>query len=166
MVLDDPHAAEDAFQATFLILARQASSIRDRGSVASWLHRIAWRIAAHARAAAARRREIERQCARQAAQLSSDPERIILDAILHDELIRLPEKYRKPIVLCYLEGLTHEGAAEQLGWPVGTVRGRLARARDLLRARLTRRGVTSPAVVARRAGSRRQVRPKRQSQPL
>ena len=148
VVLDNPHDAEDAFQATFLILARQAGSIRDRGSVASWLHRIAWRIAAHARAAAVRRRQIERQNARPAAQPSVDPERRILDMILHEELIRLPEKYRKPIILCYLEGLTHERAAEQLGWPVGTVRGRLARARDLLRARLTRRGVTSPAVVA------------------
>ncbi|HKI20782.1 MAG TPA: sigma factor-like helix-turn-helix DNA-binding protein, partial [Isosphaeraceae bacterium] len=115
---------------------------------ASWLHRIAWRIAGHAKAAAARRRQIERQSARPAAQPGVDPERLILDTILHEELIRLPEKYRKPIVLCYLEGLTHEGAAEQLGWPVGTVRGRLSRARDLLRARLTRRGVTAPAVLA------------------
>jgi DNA-directed RNA polymerase specialized sigma24 family protein len=70
VVLEDPQDAEDAFQATFLILARQAGSIRDRGSVASWLHRIAWRIAAHARAAAARRREIERQAAQSAAQPS------------------------------------------------------------------------------------------------
>jgi RNA polymerase sigma factor (sigma-70 family) len=148
VVLENPHDAEDAFQATFLILARQAGSIRDRDSVASWLHKIAWRIAAHGRAAAARRREIERQGARPVAQPSVDPERRILDTILHEELIRLPEKYRKPIVLCYLEGLTHDGAAEQLGWPVGTVRGRLARARDLLRRRLTRRGVTAPAALA------------------
>ena len=94
VVLDDPHDAEDAFQATFLILARHAGSIRDRGSVASWLHKIAWRIAARARAAAARRREIERQSARPAAGQIIDPERHLLDMILHEELVRLPEKYR------------------------------------------------------------------------
>ena len=80
--------------------------------------------------------------------MDTDAERRDLETLIHEELTRLPEKYRAPIVLCYLEGLTHEGAADQLGWPVGTVRGRLSRARDLLRARLTRRGVTASAALA------------------
>jgi RNA polymerase sigma factor (sigma-70 family) len=112
VVLGDPHDAEDVFQATFLVLARRAGSIRDRGSVASWLHKIAWRIAVRARAATARRREVERQSTRAAAGKIIDPERYLLDMILHEELVRLPDKYRTPIVLCYLEGLTHERAAE------------------------------------------------------
>ena len=144
----DPNDAEDAFQATFLVLLRHASSIRERGSVASWLHGVSMRVAARAKVEAARRRRIESRGIRPSVAWDTDAERQDFETIIHEELTRLPEKYRAPIVLCYLEGLTHEGAADQLGWPVGTVRGRLARARDLLRARLTRRGVTAPAALA------------------
>jgi len=147
-VLDDPNDAEDAFQATFLVLLRQAGRIRDRGSVASWLHGVAARVAGRAKVDAARRRQIERRGVRPAVELNVGAERLDLESLIQQELARLPEKDRAPIVLCYLEGLTHEGAADQLGWPVGTVRGRLARARDLLRARLTRRGVTASAALA------------------
>ena len=147
-LLDDPNDAEDAFQATFLVLLREADRIRERGSVAAWLHGVAARIAARAKVEAARRRRIERRGVRPAVGDADLAERLDLESLIQHELARLPEKYRAPIVLCYLEGLTHEGAAEQLGWPVGTVRGRLARARDLLRARLTRRGVTASAGLA------------------
>ena len=147
-VLGDPNDAEDAFQATFLVLLRQAGSIRDRGSVAGWLHGVALRVAARAKVDAARRRRIERRGIRLAVERNDDSQRLDLETIIHEELARLPEKYRAPLVLCYLEGLTHEGAAEQLGWPVGTVRGRLARARDRLRSRLTRRGLTATAALA------------------
>ena len=147
-LLDDPNDADDVFQATFLVLLRQAGQIRDRGSVSSWLHGVAARIAARAKVEAARRRRIERGAVRPVIEVDDSAERRDLESLIQQELSRLPEKYRAPIVLCYLEGLTHEGAAEQLGWPVGTVRGRLARARDLLRARLTRRGVAPTAGVA------------------
>jgi RNA polymerase sigma factor (sigma-70 family) len=147
-LLDDPNDAEDAFQATFLVLLRRAGEIRDRGSVSAWLHGVALRVASRARVESARRRRIERHGGRPATGRNDDPDRLDLEALIDVELARLPEKYRAPIVLCYLEGLTHEGAAARLGWPVGTVRGRLSRARDLLRSRLTRRGVTATVALA------------------
>ncbi len=147
-LLDDPNDAEDAFQATFLVLLRRAALIRDRGSVAAWLHGVAQRVASRARVESARRRRIERQGIRPELERNADPDRLDLESLIDQELARLPEKYRAPIVLCYLEGLTHEGAADRLGWPVGTVRGRLSRARDLLRSRLTRCGVTASAALA------------------
>ena len=146
-ILGDSDDADDAFQASFLVLVQRVRSIRDRGSLASWLYGVATRVALRARTDAARRREVERQGATVPADRSLAAERSFVDPVVHEELTRLPEKYRAPIVLCYLEGLTHDGAAQQLGWPVGTVRGRLARARDLLRNRLTRRGVTASAAL-------------------
>jgi RNA polymerase sigma factor (sigma-70 family) len=151
-VLADADDAQDAFQATFLVLARQAGSIRKRESVASWLFGVAGRIAARARVAAARRRKHEsgaaleaarRECRGAPAWPESEQERHELDltAALHEELSRLPEKYREPVVLCYLEGRTYEEVADRLRRPIGTVKVRLSRARDLLRARLTRRGL-------------------------
>jgi RNA polymerase sigma factor (sigma-70 family) len=135
--LKDPHAAEDAFQATFLVLARQARSIRKRDSVKSWLFGVACRAAARIRMAEARRHRYERRGAnaRQANRTDAPdaPERW---SELHAGIARLPEKYRAPILLCYFDGLTHEEAAGRLGWPVGTVKTRLSRARDQLRLRL------------------------------
>ncbi|MEO6811530.1 MAG: RNA polymerase sigma factor [Isosphaeraceae bacterium] len=144
-VLCDDHAAEDAFQATFLVLARRAGSIRKPGSLAPWLHGVAFRISARARVDSLRRRSFEHEAVETAR--SDPPEGLDLDsrAAIHEEVHRLPERYRAAVVLCYFEGLTHDQAAERLGWPVGTVRGRLARARDLLRGRLTRRGLAPTA---------------------
>ena len=147
-ILVDAHDADDAFQAAFLVLIHRASSIRHRGSLASWLHGVATRVALRAKVDAARRHVVERKGAARVQDRTRAAELPSVDPALHEELMRLPEKYRAPIVLCYLEGLTHEGAARQLGWPVGTVRGRLARARDLLRNRFTRRGVTASAALA------------------
>ena len=150
-MLGDRHEVEDAFQATFLVLAIRARSIRRRGSVASWLHGVALRVAASQRSRAARRRRHELVKAVMASPTTpdagSDP---VVDGeltqVVQQEIGRLPEKYRAVVVLCYLEGLTHETAADQLGWPVGSVKSRLAWARDRLCARLTRRGIapTSP----------------------
>jgi len=140
-VLREPHDAQDAFQATFLVLVRKAGSIRKRGSLVSWLHGVACRIASCGNAATARRRRHERKTAERAATSVDDGDRDDLASVLHEELDRLPEKYRAPIVLCYLESRTHEEAAQQLRWPVGTVRSRLARGRDQLRGRLMRRGL-------------------------
>jgi RNA polymerase sigma factor (sigma-70 family) len=147
-ILHNPHDADDAFQATFLVLARQAGSIRKRDSIASWLHGVARRVAVCALDAEARRRKHERNASKPEAAMSDDHrEEVEMGRIVHDELGRLPEKYRAPIVLCHLEGLTHEQAAHQLHWPVGTVRSRLSRGRDRLRDRLIRRGA-APAVAA------------------
>ena len=144
-VLGDPHDAEDAFQATFLVLARRAGSVRRRDSVASWLHGIARRVAMHARADAARRRRHERQGAamrdvetRDEADIEGWPE-------LHEELARLPSTYRESVVLCYMEGLTTAAAARRLGCAQGTVLARLSRARARLRRRLIGRGVVPSA---------------------
>jgi RNA polymerase sigma factor (sigma-70 family) len=145
-VLGDGPDAEDVFQATFLILARKAASVRRREALAAWLYRVALNLARTARSAAARRRTCERQAA-----LMSRPVPIEATppadwhARLHEEIDRLPQKYRVPVLLCYLQGATNEEAAAALGCPVGTVKGRLARARDLLRPRLERRGVVFPA---------------------
>ncbi len=144
-VLRDAHAAEDAFQATFLVLVRKARTLDRRGSVAGWLYAVAYHVALKARAEAARRRRRERQAP--APHEASAPPEIWADLqpVLDEELNRLPEAYRAAVVLCYLQGKTNSEAARLLGWPVGTVKGRLARARAILRARLTRRGVTLAA---------------------
>jgi RNA polymerase sigma factor (sigma-70 family) len=146
-VLNEDHDAEDAFQATFLVLAQKGSSIRNRRVLAGWLHEVAHRIAIKARFSTVRRRTLERQAmamAPSAVQANNQDEAAAwneLRPVLHAEVDRLPEKYRLPVILCYLEGKTNEEVADLLHWPVGTVKGRLSRARDLLRSRLVRRGL-------------------------
>jgi RNA polymerase sigma-70 factor (ECF subfamily) len=141
-ILRDHHDAEDAFQATFLVLVRRAASIVPREMVANWLYGVAHRTALKARAAAARRKVRERQVSDMPEPERAPPEVWHdLRPVLDEELSRLPEKYRVPIVLCDLEGRTRKEAARQLGWPEGTVAGRLARARQALAAALSRRGV-------------------------
>jgi RNA polymerase sigma factor (sigma-70 family) len=142
-VLGSAHDAEDAFQATFLVLVKKAGSVRPPRKVGSWLHGVAYRTALHARTAAARRRAKERQMA--AAEVRDDDPCRDLLPLLDEELGRLPERYRLPLVLCELEGKTRKEAARQLGWPEGTVAGRLARARALLARRLARRGAALSA---------------------
>jgi RNA polymerase sigma factor (sigma-70 family) len=145
-VLKDQSDAEDAFQATFLVLFRKAGGLTSAGSLGSWLYRVAYRIALRANAVAARRRERPIEEVAMAAEARSSGEgqldREILP-IIHAEIDRLPDRYRAPIALCYLQGLSYEQAAHQLGWPLGTVGSRIARARELLRSRLVRRGVTA-----------------------
>jgi RNA polymerase sigma factor (sigma-70 family) len=137
--LDD---ADDAFQATFLVLVRKAGSIRRGESLGSWLHGVAYRVARQTRIRAEQRRARERRAMNHP---DSDPSihaaRRELRLIVDEELDRLPAKYRCPLVLHYLEGKTKEETARQLGWTEGTVSGRLARGRDLLRSRLGRRGL-------------------------
>jgi RNA polymerase sigma factor (sigma-70 family) len=146
-VLRHREDAEDVFQATFLVLARKAGSVRKLGSAGSWLHGVAYRLALKARTAAAARHRLERRApARTPEESPDDLTWRELREILHEELERLPDKYRSPLVLCYLEGLTQDQAAEHLGLAKGTLRGRLERARLLLRGRLSRRGL-APAVL-------------------
>src|SRR5262249_30186884 len=137
---------DDAFQATFVVLARKAAAPFWQESVGSWLYQVAYRLATRARVAAAQRRRHESQ-RRDLSSVDalSDLERREQRAVLAEELSRLPEKSRAPLVLCYLEGMTNEDAARQLGWTKGTVSGRLARARDLLRSRLRRRSLSFSA---------------------
>ena len=147
-VLGDTHDAQDAFQATFLVLARKARSVRNYDSLASWLYGVADRVAKRARAEAARRRAHERRRAELTAlALETAGEQTESETWpeLHEEVASLPEKLRVPIILCYLEGLTAEAAAQQLGCPRGTVLSRLSRARERLRERLARRGFSLSA---------------------
>ncbi len=138
---------EDAFQATFLVLVRRARQLGPRDAIGPWLHGVAARVALRARCEAARRRRYESIHAEAAATTAARPPADLeLAETLDQELSRLPAKYRSPIVLCYLEGQTHEEAARLLKWPIGTVKGRLARARDLLRCRLLRRGLAPTAL--------------------
>jgi RNA polymerase sigma factor (sigma-70 family) len=138
--------AEDAFQATFLLLARNPGSIRQRESVSSWLHGVAYRLAVRARSQTARRNRCER---REPDMYQSGPSAEAagreLQTLLDEELNNLPAKYRAVLVLCCLEDHTIEQARRHLGCPLGTVRSRLARARQLLRHRLARRGLTLSA---------------------
>jgi RNA polymerase sigma factor (sigma-70 family) len=147
-VLRHEQDAEDAFQATFLVLARKADSIRQPGAVAGWLYEVAHHVALKAQAAAARRRALERRGTPLApADPTLDMTLRDLRRVLHEELRRLPDKYRLPLVLCYLEGRSQEEAAAQLGWSRGTVRGRLDRGREHLRRRLAARGVALSALL-------------------
>jgi RNA polymerase sigma factor (sigma-70 family) len=148
-VLQNAHDAEDVCQAAFLLLARKAAAPSWRDSLASWLHGVAYRLALKVREAAWRRQARERRAAVKAA---ADPlEQITareLLTILDDELARLPEKYRAPLVLHYLEGHTQEAAARRLGWPLSTFKVRLGQARATLRRRLRRRHLLLSAVLS------------------
>jgi RNA polymerase sigma factor (sigma-70 family) len=145
-VLQSGADAEDAFQATFLVLFRRAAALERSGSVANWLYTVAYRVALRARVQASRRRRHQREVG-DVLDSSPSPDAVLddLQPVLDEELNRLPEKYRAPVVLCYMEGKTTGAAARLLGCPAGTVRGRLSRARGLLRARLAQRGVTLSA---------------------
>jgi RNA polymerase sigma factor (sigma-70 family) len=146
-VLGNEADAEDAFQATFLILARKAGSIRKTASLASWLHGVAYRTALKARAQSTAREKHE---ARLPARQASEPDDLSwreVRQVLHEEVSGLPERYRAPLVLCYLEGATQEAAAFQLNVAKSTLRERLERGRTLLRARLVRHGLGPTALL-------------------
>jgi RND family efflux transporter MFP subunit len=148
-LLGDVHDAEDAFQAVFLVLARKAGKISKRESLACWLYKVAYRVALTARGARARRSARERP-SDLLGEVVGRPEEAPAEkgelcALVDEEVSRLPERLRRVVVLCYLEGKTVEEAARQLGCPRGTAASRLARARQRLGARLTRRGVTVTA---------------------
>jgi RNA polymerase sigma factor (sigma-70 family) len=139
-VLRNSHDAEDAFQATFLVLSEKAPRLRQPELLANWLYGVAYRTALHARQRASRRSEHEREAASPPVSGNdSEIESRELRRVLDEELQGLPEKYRAPLVLCYLEGMTNEEAAQMLGWPSGSMSYRLARGRKLLRERLQSR---------------------------
>ena len=146
-VLRDPSAADDAFQATFLVLVKRARSVRGHRALGGWLHRVAHRSATRAGRGIARRRHIEAEAAMSASRaVDAGPGPWDdLRPILHDEIARLPDHCRLAVVLCDLEGLPQAEAAAQLGWSEQTLRRRLADARLLLGARLGRRGI-APAL--------------------
>lgn len=141
-VIGDHHDSEEAFQATFLVLARKAASVRPPEMLANWLYGVAYRTSLKMRTATMRRRTKERQVAilpeLQTAPVESWAE---LAPVLDREVNRLPDKYRVAVICCDLEGLSREEAAKRLGWPEGTVKVRLMRARSILAKRLTRQGV-------------------------
>jgi RNA polymerase sigma factor (sigma-70 family) len=145
-VLGDVHDAEDAFQATMLALARKAGSIGKWNSVGSWLYKVAYRTALRAKTQATKRVQFEKRLGnalvtKSGVECADDLIWQELRPALDESLHSLPEKYRTPFVLCYLEGKTNHEAARRLQWPVGTVKTRLTKARQLLQAALTRRGV-------------------------
>jgi RNA polymerase sigma-70 factor (ECF subfamily) len=146
-VLGDPHEADDAFQATFLVLATKAASVVPAEMLPNWLYGVARQTAVRARALAAKHRRRERQVLHmpepQAPKADpGDDLRPLLDA----ELACLPGKYRVAVVLCDLEGHSHKNAASLMGWPVGTLASRHSRGRRMLKERLVRRGIGRPAV--------------------
>jgi RNA polymerase sigma factor (sigma-70 family) len=149
-VLHDPHDVDDAFQATFLILVKKAGSIRDRDVLGTWLHGVARRVAVRARGDLRRRRSREQTggagfdvADHRVDQADANGIRSLID----DELERLPSRYRATLILCGLEGQTHEQAAVSLGCPVGTIKSRLSRGRERLRLRLARRGLATPTLL-------------------
>lgn len=151
-------SGEDAFQATFLVLARKAGSLRVGDSLAPWLHQVAYRVATSARTAQLRRQRHERLAAHPGEPVVHERAPDDLAAIVHEEIQALPSAYRSVVALCYLQGLTHAQAAERLGCPAGTVQSRLARGRQRLRDRLVRRGLDpSAAIVSAASGSVRSV---------
>jgi RNA polymerase sigma factor (sigma-70 family) len=139
-VLGDGPDAEDAFQATFLVLVDRAGSLARPELLGNWLYGVAYRVARKARAKIARRARKEGQAP---PAVPADPQLEAawreLWSVLDEEMQRLPERYRAPLTLCYLDGLSNQDAARRLGWPIGSISYRLARARDMLRERLQRR---------------------------
>jgi RNA polymerase sigma factor (sigma-70 family) len=149
-ILRDQTAVEDAFQATFVVLIRKAAAILHGEALAAWLHRVAYRTALRARGRSAREQaRVEPGIDLDLLPMPANDAGLDPDvrAMLHEEISRLPARYREAVVYCYLESRTHEETARQLGWSKGTVAGRLARARELLRQRLARRGVALSAAL-------------------
>jgi RNA polymerase sigma factor (sigma-70 family) len=144
-VLRNHHDAEDAFQATFLVLVRKAASLTSRKLLANWLHGVAYKTALKARAMTNKRQLRERRISELPELALPDDIREDWQPLLDQELSRLPEKYRVPIILCDLEGKTRKEAAQQLGWPEGTLSGRLSRGRTMLANRLARHGLSLTA---------------------
>jgi RNA polymerase sigma factor (sigma-70 family) len=144
-ILGDEHAAEDAFQATFLVFVKKAGTLRDHGLLNNWLYGVALRVSHKEKVRGERRRVVERHAAEQAPQSAGGQEACDLRSIIDEEIRRLPERYRVPLVLCHVEGLRHDEVARRLGCPVGTVESRLSRARERLRSRLARRGLAPTA---------------------
>ena len=148
-VLRHAEDAEDAFQAAFLVLARKASSIRDQDSIVGWLYRVAHRLALRAKCDSDRRRSQLADFGRTRTLNRADSPGATAQAVLADEIDRLPDAYRSAIVLCYLEGRSQNEAARLLATTEDAVNSRLKRARDLLRQRLSRHGLTlSAAAIA------------------
>jgi RNA polymerase sigma factor (sigma-70 family) len=145
-IIGDEHTAEDAFQATFLVLVKKARTLRDRGLLANWLYGVALKISHKERKRGERRRTAERRAVERTPMPRKHPEADEVRSLVAEEIARLPDRYRMPLWLCHIEGLPHAEAARRLGCPVGTVESRLSRARDRLRQRLVRRGLTSPAM--------------------
>jgi RNA polymerase sigma factor (sigma-70 family) len=142
-VLREQYDVEDAFQDTFLALVRFAGTIKHGETIGPWLHRVALRRSLRARIQASQRRVRERNRTESRKEDPIDPPDLSLIPLLREEVSRLPEKYRLPVVLCYLEGKTNQEAASQLSCPLGTIKGRLSRARQTLRDRLSCRGLES-----------------------
>jgi HlyD family secretion protein len=142
-VLRARHDAEDVFQETFLALARGAHTIKNRETIGPWLRQVALHMALRARFKASQRRVHERNRTDYRTEDPIDAPDISLVPLLREEVGRLPVIYRLPVVLCYLEGKSCQEAAAQLSCPIGTIKGRLSRARQTLRDRLSRRGVDS-----------------------
>lgn len=146
--LANEHDAADAFQATFLVLLKKAKSLRQLRSLAGWLYGVAHRVTKKSRSQSMLRRQ------REGSELAMSPAATPIETLdpetinlIHTELAGMPEKYQLPLILCYLEGLDRETVAEQLGWTIGSLRGRLERGRELLSACLKRRGVIVPAAL-------------------
>lgn len=154
-VLRASDAAEDACQATFLVLARRAGAMGWRDSIAGWLYQTAFRTASKMRVSLARRARLEREAAEAASNSQASNENSVeqqatirdVGLVLDEELNRLPERFRSAVVLCHLEGLTRDEAAARLGCSVGAIKDRLERGRELLKSRLVRRGVTLSAAM-------------------
>ncbi len=146
-VLQDTHAAEDAFQATFLVLIRKAPTLDRRGSLGNWIYSVAYRTAVKARARAAQRRVRERHALDMLTKPNGEPGWDDLRPVIDEEINRLPEKYRAPLILCYLQGKTNQEAAQALGWPSGSVSRRMTKARELLKRRLVARGIALSGAV-------------------
>ena len=147
--LGNAQDAGDVFQATFLVLLKKASSLLGRDSLGGWLHEVAYRLALKAKRAAVERSVKERHAT---AKIGDDPVNILTvreaQALLHEELLRLPGKLRAPLILCYFESAPQEEAARQLGWSLRTLKRRLERGRSLLQVRLTGRGFTLAALLS------------------